>query len=396
MPSRVGVIASLGTASLLASRALGALGVPEVQAGYGDSGSYAGVAMLSGTELPQFAVSDMKTSLGDWSFKPVYRLASGTGPEGDVSVVGILATLDSPWVGMNIVAVYYSRDAEATGGWSARAWCGSSPWGAVASIKAMYGIPDSLDVLWDVQPEPGAVPAPGAPYTRGFHATDPIASAINALECGHRGEVLEALVAGGHAAAQVPVERESDAALHAWLLNRASYFEAAIGKHFVAAELDAVAAGAITPLQTGDCLPRTEYGEWVPSGTPCQCETDGPWSSVCGTFTANAEGVVELLIPFPPPAGTTIRVSGGVGASISICVCLWTRTCSGYGQRYVFEYGNDCQSVSHIELRGNMTFTAYGHQLASSEGQCALAPRPAHIPAATKECGLTIPTASAP
>lgn len=256
--------------------------------------------------------------------------------------------------------------------------------------------------------------APPSSPLLGFTQTDPLGPVVNGLDPATRTAVVDALSAVGYPVANIPFEYGDPNSMRALLITATRMFDEVIGRNL----RDAAFADAIGPYihrdvsfvqhdapdwlwdlcdwwvdqRQGHCIPQTIYGEWQPDGEACDCRTDGPWSTLCGSFTADAQGKIKFWIPWPPPRGTSIELSVGVGAQINICVCMWKRTCTAESTvRTVMQVNRDCSKSTTTEHAGPMTFTSYDWEFAYPAEQCQFSARPAKMPPNDQECGLVNP-----
>lgn len=363
-------------------------------------------AILSeGEVVPTHSVSQMKIGTGHWTAKPVYKAGAN-----GIRVVGILVVSnDSGIVGANLSAVYYQRPANDCDHWISKTWVDASPWNAVASLKATYGIPDIQDPLWEISQSTVNSAVSSQEYNQGFLAEDPVGELVNSIEPEIRETIVEDLKGEGYPVADIPFEAGNDAYTTAWLANAARFFDSAIGRNLSEQAFSSLVAsdynppGMFDPLcdvlqfcvnrwlcppRTANCKAETIVGEWQPVGELCNCTTTGPWSAACGKFTADGEGKIDIWIPFPLPRGTSIKITIGVGATINTCACIWQRRCSGPAQRTIVHVREDCSRQVEVEHTNSMTFTVYDYQLASSSEECQRAARPARMPPNDQPCGL--------
>ncbi len=368
------------------------------------------VALAIGSPPPRFNVSAMRIESRGWNIKPCYEITEG-GPH----VIGMLATAVPGTVrGENLSAIYFLRPAEDCDEWLAIAWNSAEPWTAVHALKARFGISDLQDQLWEVPSALNGSVQAEKPYHQGFVANDPIGTFVNSFDEGSREVVIHSLKESGYPVADLAFERADSAINRGWLLNAAQFFDGTIGRELRGAALQTAVATQYRPPNLGlgydptcvlvavcadllvnwcmSCNHEVIYGEWQPEGDACECRTDGPWSAVCGQFTADASGTVQTFIPFPPPLGTLIEFHVGVGVTIGLCVCVWQRTCMAASVRPVTTTHHDCTRSLTLEHGPRMAFATYGWVTAFPAEQCQHAGRPPHIPPASQECGLRTPT----
>lgn len=364
--------------------------------------------LLSDSEMvvPTVNVSSMKIDLGDgYSVKPLYEV-QGHQPR----VVGLFVFAQAgTTAGDNLTAVWYQRPATECDDWAATTWDGATVGKAIYSLKSTFGIPAAQDVFWEASLDGGD--GDTAAYSRGFVADDPMAPTANSLPAQQRTAFVGLLKLAGYRVSALNFEQGSQGEANAWLEATAKYFDAMIGRNLtgddfqLAATQNLIAYGPpihgpelcvdiLIPICNwlfcpNTCTPQTLYGEWQPNGEVCNCTTTGPWAATCGTFTADAHGKIEIRIPFPPPLGSTVEMTVGVGATINACVCVWQRRCVGQAKRSVKHISADCSQSTSWEYRDDYVFTAYGWQIASSEAQCALSALPTKIPPNGQPCGLT-------
>lgn len=360
--------------------------------------------------VPTYNVSSMRLDIGDYSLKPVYQV------QGDqVRVVGFFATpLPGTAVGSNLQAVWYGRPDVECDEWVVVTWSQAPVADAIKSLKQTYAIPDEQDIYWEL-PVGGAA-TNSVLYNEGFVDGDPMKAAADAMTPEQREAFMALLKNAGYSIATMEFEKEGPAAATAWLVAQARFFDAMIGRNLTgqafeeAFEQQYIALGPPIlfdptcelidlvcdlwfcrrrPAPPPTCTPKTIYGEWQPAGELCNCTTEGPWSAICGEFTANAEGKIVINIPFPPPRGTRIELSVGVGVTINLCVCMWQRTCTGQAQRTVTTINADCSRSTTTEYKDGHVFTATAWQTAYPAEQCQQAARPGSMPPADQPCGLT-------
>lgn len=277
-------------------------------------------------------------------------------------------------------------------------------------IKVMYGIENFQDELWEIDAV-GSQPALEPQfYKQGFEQSDPLGAFVNSLTEEDRAILLEALVSSGYAAAKVDFELEGEDVTRFWLWRAKSFFDEAIGRNLTGEELGELAllrlgGGAGTRFEPTCeafqivcniircftprvCQPQTVYGDWQPRGTPCNCTTIGPWSAACADFTANAQGKITIFIPYPPPRGTSVEITVGIGVTVHLCACIWERRCVADSQRTVTKIAADCTQTVTTENGPSMTFSTYGWTTAWPAEQCQSSPHPTSIPPASQPCGL--------
>jgi hypothetical protein len=364
-----------------------------------------------GEPAPALNVSSMKITVGDWYMKPLYRL---TGEVLRVEGLFVFARAGSANDG-NLRAVYYRRPAvDDCGEWGAYSWTFAAAPDAVNSLKRTYGIPEVQDTYWEIDDLGSLGPADETPYESGFLSDDPIGTLVNSLDSETRNVVVEALKHDGYAVADIPFESMDLPDAKGWLVNAARFFDQAIGRNLTAEHLRSLAAAHYLPPDRFDprcewwycyyrcpspsipCRAETIFGEWQPDGAACECRTEGPWSVSCGRFVADARGKITIHIPYPPPLGTKLELSVGLGVTIDLCVCVWQRTCMANSKRTVVSIGEDCTRTVTTEFGPRMAFTTYGWTTAYPATECGNAGRPPHLPPGTQDCGLCIPTPDRP
>lgn len=368
------------------------------------------VALSPGMDIPRFNVSTMKVERGDWAFKPVYEIV-----DMNVRVVGLFASAKpGTTTGLNFTAVYYQRPlGDDCGEWLARVWPSASASQSATAVKAMYGISDFQDVYWEVEGLP--VPTVGETVGEekmlkgGFASDDPMGELVGSFDQATRNETVEVLQQVGYPIADIPIEKGGGDEAKWWLAQTARMFDRTIGRNLTSLEWESEISAAYAsstycvrpsgpftlpkPDWFGRCTPDTQYGDWEPDGTPCNCSTTGPWPSVCGRFTADARGKVVIRVPYPPPVGSEVEVSGGVNAAIDVCVCTWMRECYAPAtKRKVRHISADCVVTASTESGPGMYFQVYGHAIATSAQYCASTGKPANIPDNSQSCGLERPT----
>jgi hypothetical protein len=399
-----------------------------------------------------YGVSSQKLKLQGWNLKPVY-----TQRPGGVQVVGYLAWPESEViVGDNPRAIWYERPNDDCASWVSVAYTSGTAWNAVVALKQRFGIDDSVDAIWEI---PVVAPIEGDDsqprvFQQGVPVEDPLLPLVNSLPPGPdlsvpgpRGELLGVFQDAGYAAADVPFERMGPARAAQFFANQTRFFEVVIGRTLSASEFAAVAQWAFgsspapvapgtqpppppgapggpdwpafpktvplppDPLWTGQPCPNMPepawfgcddseyYGPWIPTEAPCDCETLGPSSLSIGEVSANAEGVITIWIPVPPPQGSTLKITVGVGFKAKWKLCYWSRRCWANAKRTTFyrsktdcvwRYGPD-EAWSTKKL-----FEAVYYQVSSPEDSCATAIRPAECPPPNWPCALSISTAPAP
>jgi hypothetical protein len=364
--------------------------------------------MAEAEERPRAFVSGMKVKVGDWQLKPVYQVSGES-----ARVVGMLATPDTSFViGENVRAVWYSRPNHPCDQWGSVAWTQGAAWDAVVSLKSQYGIssvqdrdwevalPPSEDELSDVRPQL---------FQDGFVVGDPVSSIVANLPRSTsvatpspRSSVIGLLQDSGQAVADVPFERPGPGFTRAFLNQHAEYFDATVGRVFSDAEM---ASLTTSMLATGysscgeqlGCTPREVFGEWERLGPACGCKNKGPFVGISGTFEANADGDVDIRIPWPPPLGTKIKFGVGVKAKLDIAICVWLRECIGKAQRTRKLINADCSEtvMPREHMDGYKWVSVFWMPSTPAQG-CATMPEPPGLPPATQDCGLEIPNTIIP
>lgn len=358
----------------------------------------------SAESVPVYNISSMKVDVGHWSVKPVYEIG-----ESGLRVVGLFAS-DHSRVSLagNFSAVYYERPSDDCDDWTAYSWNGTTIWGAVQTVKGMYGIPDSEDELWEIDIVPNLSPATPVLYDQGFALGDPVGDVVNALEEGARETVVNQLQSNGYPVAAVPFETGNPNAVKGWLIIAARFFDNAIGRNLQDNDLETLVANDYQPpvytdptcillelcpliwrcLNPPGCVPQTIYGEWQPYGEACNCRTEGPWAMACGLLKADARGKITVRIPLPPPRGTIVEFEAGVGVELHLCVCVWQRTCTAASMRSVTRINADCSRTTTVQCGDEMEFSRIDWQWATEADECQRAGRPANMPPNDQPCGF--------
>ncbi len=365
---------------------------------------------------PEHIVDSGSICYGDWCFKAVYRQVES--PEGAPfpfapHIVGFLATLDPEVAhGDNIRAVWFQRPPEPGDRWEAVAWQGDDPWAAVQWLKAHLDIPDAQNARFDFLEPVSDERAEPAPYVSGFLADDPVRATLQ-VEGGKRRELLATMQRKGGAVAVVPLECESPHRTALRLEELALYREwRMIEDHLEKRLGDAARGGGIAwphprdpmvaPAPADDdgdsggisnrnCNPGIEREEWTPTGVLCDCENRGPNAYLNGTFTANAEGEVRFWIPWPPPAGTLITLKAGVGAEVTLALCIWERECCGEAFRQIRFVDADCNEEEYTVIEERRCFQRQFWAIRASADACDRAFLPSEMPRDDQECGLYRP-----
>lgn len=368
------------------------------------------VALTPGMDIPRFNVSTMKVERGDWAFKPVYEIV-----DMNVRVVGLFASAKpGTTTGLNFTAVYYQRPlGDDCGEWLARVWPSATASQSATAVKAMYGISDFQDVYWEVEGLP--VPTVGETVGEekmlkgGFASDDPMGELVGSFDQATRNETVEVLQQVGYPIADIPIEKGGGDEAKWWLAQTARMFDRIIGRNLTSLEWESEISAAYAsstycvtssgpfelprPNILGRCAYDVQYGDWQPEGTPCNCSTTGPSPVACGRFTADARGKVVIKVPFPPPLGSEIELSGGVNAAFDVCVCMWKRKCHAPATwRSVRTTTEDCLMRSTTESGPGMYFTKYFHSVVTSAQYCATALTPEGMPDSNQPCGLEEPT----
>lgn len=369
-------------------------------------------AALSDTHvIPEYNVSGMSISLGDWTVKPVYR-TSITG----LKTVGLFVFVSqSAYTGDNLSSVYYERPDEDCGEWLAKTWIGAKPWEAASHVKAGYSIPDTQDTYWEAWDGPSAN-ASEQIYNKGFLQEDFLGEFINDLDLASRNRIVETLKSSGYPVADVPFEKGTPQELRGWLIRTCTFFDQHIGKAHTSSSsvveygrmgdwTDDLTNGCVrlcldlywclSPPNTANppispvCMPQVIKGEWEPDGEPCSCTTFPPYSAGCFTVTFNLTGKATIPIANPP---MLVELTGSAGVTTNVCVCIWRRTCYGPSKRTITEIASDCSMTQTVETGPFIQFSKYGWTTAYPADQCQLQRPPDGFPPDRTPCGLTFPT----
>ena len=226
-------------------------------------------ALLVGVDaFGQSRVSDFHVDIGTWTYIPVVEDdASGTTCD---AFGGLKATAVT---GSNIRAILYSRSSSGT--WSAEAWTDVEPWDVVLHCKDRFGITDDSDEAWLLDIDPDAVnPGPGAPYSGGLLATDPLQAIVTTASSPE--EILELLESVGYPATAEAIGAASAEPICSpvVILDAMSLgVESGEADPLINAEEEAQAAFAAANCNL-PCIPWT----WTTSGPTLLGCTCGPWT----------------------------------------------------------------------------------------------------------------------
>jgi hypothetical protein len=340
-------------------------------------------------------VSCMRIQTGNWSIKPLYKATGGV-----VQVIGFfVAARPGTTVEGNLEVVYFERPAVEDGPWIATTWEGASPADAAKRLMERYGISSIQHRYFDLYSALRLPDAEGVAYNKGFVAGDVLESIVVGLP--GRDANVDALKAAGKPVADLAFEKHANVLTgDQWLWREARWFESVIGKDLSDGLKWDVALTARDlgipyewppgqyPPPNPHCAFQVIEGPWRPKGRPCDCVTSGPSATGCGTFTANASGKITFHIPVPPPLGTLVELQASVGATLSLCACVWKRECIGRGERVITTILPDCSRHVATEEADGIPFTRYFWATAASADHCASALTDPWMPPANQPCGL--------
>jgi hypothetical protein len=141
-----------------------------------------------------------KIDIGSWTLTPIY---SKTGTQVEHVVSFLAFAKPSAVVGSNLIAIWYQREGET---WTSKSWETSDPWEVIASVKAVYEIPNSEDHLWGLPSGGEGVAVPETPkeYSAGLLLSDPAAGII--LSSPDRDAIVDVLTAAGYSSANISLE----------------------------------------------------------------------------------------------------------------------------------------------------------------------------------------------
>lgn len=198
----------------------------------------------------------------------------------------------------------------------------------VEAIKSSLGISDGFDIRWAVwtaRPET-VVPTedPGTPYKAGFFIGDPVGDVVD--EGAVRDAIVEALVAIGYVAADVPIEK--------WDFTSDCETTSILNAITTGVEANANAASvaeAVAFAVMQECTPRCIGWTWTTAGpTPTGCTPATPAWTVWGTWSF--VGFPQCSITCWYHATTTCTYTRTRFRRTWHCVtCSWTETGSVTG-----------------------------------------------------------------